>query len=190
MYRHLIQNLQARLNSTKEPGLNGTCPYLSIVLYTAFCFIIEAQSNFSYETSGHFGFWIDTRHHRRRRCRARQCVLELVKCKCQELTCGNIWTWYVLPSFYPLYSITTCVTVCHYTFTDHGDEWCIREPTENVIFCFDKHAGYGGYGDPSWGYGVRNLVFSSTEPKGGVQTWIRLEEGEIRANVTLDESYS
>ena len=24
---------------------------------------------------------------------------------------------------------------------DHGNEWCIREPTKNVIFCFDKHSG-------------------------------------------------
>lgn len=25
---------------------------------------------------------------------------------------------------------------------DHGDEWCAREPTYGVIFCFDKHSGY------------------------------------------------
>ncbi len=25
--------------------------------------------------------------------------------------------------------------------TDHGNEWCRREPTKNVIFCFDKHSG-------------------------------------------------
>lgn len=24
---------------------------------------------------------------------------------------------------------------------DHGNEWCAREPTKNVIFCFDKHSG-------------------------------------------------
>lgn len=27
-------------------------------------------------------------------------------------------------------------------FTDHGDEWCAREPSKDVIFCFDKHSGY------------------------------------------------
>lgn len=25
---------------------------------------------------------------------------------------------------------------------DHGNEWCAREPTKDVIFCFDKHSGY------------------------------------------------
>ena len=25
---------------------------------------------------------------------------------------------------------------------DHGNEWCKREPTKNVIFCFDKHSGF------------------------------------------------
>ena len=25
--------------------------------------------------------------------------------------------------------------------TDHGNEWCKREPSKNVIFCFDKHSG-------------------------------------------------
>jgi hypothetical protein len=24
---------------------------------------------------------------------------------------------------------------------DHGNEWCAREPTKDVIFCFDKHSG-------------------------------------------------
>lgn len=25
---------------------------------------------------------------------------------------------------------------------DHGNEWCAREPTSNMIFCFNKHSGY------------------------------------------------
>lgn len=25
---------------------------------------------------------------------------------------------------------------------DHGNEWCAREPTYEVIFCFNKHSGY------------------------------------------------
>ncbi|KAI0703362.1 hypothetical protein C8T65DRAFT_654966 [Cerioporus squamosus] len=24
---------------------------------------------------------------------------------------------------------------------DHGNEWCRRKPTKDVIFCFDKHSG-------------------------------------------------
>ncbi|KAL0958443.1 hypothetical protein HGRIS_000586 [Hohenbuehelia grisea] len=72
---------------------------------------------------------------------------------------------------------------------DHGNEWCAREPTQDVIFCFDKHSGYGGYGDRSWGYGVRNIVFQSADPTAGVKTWIRLEEGETRGAVVLDENF-
>ncbi|KAF9475416.1 Metallo-dependent phosphatase [Pholiota conissans] len=72
---------------------------------------------------------------------------------------------------------------------DHGNEWCSREPTKDVIFCFDKHSGYGGYSDASWGYGVRNLVFHSPDPSAGVETWIRLQAGETRARIVLDENY-
>ncbi|KAF5346665.1 hypothetical protein D9758_013216 [Tetrapyrgos nigripes] len=68
---------------------------------------------------------------------------------------------------------------------DHGNEWCAREPTKNIIFCFDKHGGYGGYGEPEWGYGVRNLVFTSPKPDALVETWIRLEEGEHLAFFSL-----
>lgn len=24
---------------------------------------------------------------------------------------------------------------------DHGNEWCAREPTKDIIFCFNKHSG-------------------------------------------------
>jgi hypothetical protein len=99
-------------------------------------------------------------------------------------------------------------------FSDHGNEWCAREPTKNVIFCFDKHSGYvqhlllwclplirllihptrakcryGGYSSAGWGHGVRNIVFPSADPNAGLATWIRLEDGETRARVTLDSKY-
>ncbi|KAI0726562.1 Metallo-dependent phosphatase [Fomitopsis betulina] len=72
---------------------------------------------------------------------------------------------------------------------DHGNEWCVREPTKNVIFCFAKHSGYGGYGQDWWGHGIRNVVFSSPDPKGALQSWIRYENGTVNANVTLDALY-
>ncbi|KAF8997707.1 Metallo-dependent phosphatase-like protein [Cyathus striatus] len=72
---------------------------------------------------------------------------------------------------------------------DHGNEWCIREPSKDIIFCFDKHSGYGGYGEPGWGYGVRNIVFNSTNPNEGPETWIRLEEGDTRAKIVLNGAY-
>ncbi|KII84564.1 hypothetical protein PLICRDRAFT_57545 [Plicaturopsis crispa FD-325 SS-3] len=73
---------------------------------------------------------------------------------------------------------------------DHGNEWCAREPTKKVIFCFDKHSGYGGYDSPTWGHGVRNIVFSTPNPKVGAETWIRLEAGETRAHIVLDSRYN
>ncbi|PPR03658.1 hypothetical protein CVT24_007772 [Panaeolus cyanescens] len=72
---------------------------------------------------------------------------------------------------------------------DHGNEWCAREPEKDVIFCFNKHSGYGGYGQAGWGFGVRNLVFQSPDPAVGVETWIRLEDGDTRAKVTLNDQY-
>ncbi|KAN0094668.1 Metallo-dependent phosphatase-like protein [Tylopilus felleus] len=72
---------------------------------------------------------------------------------------------------------------------DHGDEWCAREPTYNVIFCFDKHSGYGGYSSPGWGHGVRTIVFNSTAPLDGLETYILMENGTSHARVVLDEHY-
>jgi hypothetical protein len=74
-------------------------------------------------------------------------------------------------------------------FIDHGNEWCARERKKDVIFCFDKHSGYGDYGSPGWGHGVRNLVFGTPDPEAGIDTWIRFEDGIRRARVVLDGSY-
>ncbi|KAI1798381.1 Metallo-dependent phosphatase [Ganoderma leucocontextum] len=73
---------------------------------------------------------------------------------------------------------------------DHGNEWCKREPTKNVIFCFDKHSGYGGYSSAGWGHGVRNIVFRSPDPCVGPETWIRMEDGEAHARIIMDSSYN
>jgi hypothetical protein len=49
---------------------------------------------------------------------------------------------------------------------------------------------YGGYGSPGWGHGVRDFVFSANNVTGGVDTWIRLEDGRKRAIVRLDKNFS
>lgn len=51
------------------------------------------------------------------------------------------------------------------------------------------HSRYGGYDGPEWGHGVRNLLFTSPDPKRGVDTWIRLENGETRARIVLSRNY-
>ncbi|RXW13709.1 hypothetical protein EST38_g12145 [Candolleomyces aberdarensis] len=72
---------------------------------------------------------------------------------------------------------------------DHGNEWCARDAATDVVFCFNKHSGYGGYGQAGWGYGVRDIVFKSLDPQVPPETWIRLEAGETRAHVTLNSDY-
>ncbi|KIJ35245.1 hypothetical protein M422DRAFT_262414 [Sphaerobolus stellatus SS14] len=72
---------------------------------------------------------------------------------------------------------------------DHGNEWCTRDPGKKVIFCFDKHAGYGGYDSPDWGHGVRDFLFHANNATTGVDTWIRLENGTKRAIVRLDKNF-
>lgn len=42
---------------------------------------------------------------------------------------------------------------------DHGNEWCARDPDSQVVLCFNKHTGYGGYSNKGWGHGVSSLLF-------------------------------
>ncbi|KIY48716.1 Metallo-dependent phosphatase, partial [Fistulina hepatica ATCC 64428] len=72
---------------------------------------------------------------------------------------------------------------------DHGNEWCARDTSKNVIFCFDKHTGYGGYSSTGWGHGIRNIIFTSTDPTADIETWIRLEYGHTRAYLILNAEY-
>jgi len=58
-----------------------------------------------------------------------------------------------------------------------------------ITFFSSRNGRYGGYGQPGWGYGVRNLMFHTPDLNAGVETWIRLQGGEIRARVILDDQY-
>ncbi|KAI0711211.1 Metallo-dependent phosphatase [Earliella scabrosa] len=73
---------------------------------------------------------------------------------------------------------------------DHGNEWCKRDTAKDVIFCFNKHSGYGGYTRDGWGHGVRNIVFRNPDPRVGPETWIRMEDGQTHARIILDRSYN
>jgi hypothetical protein len=84
-----------------------------------------------------------------------------------------------------------------YSGHDHGDAWCANWPeSANVTtgvskphVCFCKHTGYGGYG--KWNRGARNLRLSFGR-KGGemdVQTWVRMENGEVVQRVDLNATY-
>lgn len=58
------------------------------------------------------------------------------------------------------------------------------------MFCFDKHAGYGGYSSDGWGYGVRNVLFTSGSVQDPPQSWVRMQDGTIVAPVTLGSGFS
>lgn len=84
---------------------------------------------------------------------------------------------------------------------DHGDTWCYKwgagspplpglkvTPVNDVTLCFGQHTGYGGYGN--WERGSRQIAVSG-DGRGGleVQTWIRLESGNVVGKVSLNETY-
>lgn len=81
---------------------------------------------------------------------------------------------------------------------DHGDTWCYKwdkrlpdidiTPRNNVTLCFGQHSGYGGYGN--WERGSRQVkVTKKGLAKYEVETWIRLESGNVVGHVTLNSTY-
>ena len=53
--------------------------------------------------------------------------------------------------------------------------------------CFGRHSGYGGYG--TWTRGSRQIVLSEATLGKSLETWIRLEDGSISGQVTLNSTY-
>ncbi|KAM3068886.1 hypothetical protein ACMFMG_004060 [Clarireedia jacksonii] len=89
---------------------------------------------------------------------------------------------------------------------DHGDSWCTDFPKEGVVkgregkngpfLCFCKHSGYGGYGNWNRGARVVRLGFAVEEEKGEevagemqVDSWVRMEDGEVIQVVGLNATY-
>ncbi|KAL4911730.1 Metallo-dependent phosphatase-like protein [Aspergillus aurantiobrunneus] len=80
---------------------------------------------------------------------------------------------------------------------DHGDTWCYKWDEQipgmaingnGLNLCFGQHSGYGGYG--SWIRGSRQvLVSEATLDAGELDTWIRLESGDVVGSVSLNASY-
>ncbi|KAK1808555.1 hypothetical protein LTR12_017094 [Friedmanniomyces endolithicus] len=80
---------------------------------------------------------------------------------------------------------------------DHGDTWCYKwdgvlpgteVEGDGVNLCFGQHSGYGGYGN--WVRGSRQvLVEGGRLGEGEVETWIRLESGEVVGRVGLNATY-
>ncbi|KAL2814281.1 Metallo-dependent phosphatase-like protein [Aspergillus granulosus] len=80
---------------------------------------------------------------------------------------------------------------------DHGDTWCYKWDTQiegmsikgnGVNLCFGQHTGYGGYGN--WIRGARQvLVEEKALKRGELDTWIRLESGDVVGAVSLNATY-
>ncbi|KAF7180822.1 hypothetical protein CNMCM7691_010113 [Aspergillus felis] len=79
---------------------------------------------------------------------------------------------------------------------DHCNDWCFKwtddlpgqdVPGNNVNVCYGRHSGYGGYGDLA--RGGRHIVLKKDTLQKEVVTWIRLEDGWITENVTLNATY-
>lgn len=79
-----------------------------------------------------------------------------------------------------------------YVGHDHGNAWCSTWPqkTDGPFLCFSKHTGYGGYGE--WNRGVRMVKLSigtGMEKAFQVETWVRMENGQVVSRVSLNETY-
>jgi len=59
---------------------------------------------------------------------------------------------------------------------------------ERPFLCFCKHGGYGGYG--VWNRGVRQVRLSFDQYGNmSVETWVRMQAGEVVTAVSLNETY-
>jgi hypothetical protein len=80
---------------------------------------------------------------------------------------------------------------------DHGDTWCYKWDTlipgmsvkgNGINLCFGQHTGYGGYG--SWIRGSRQVLVTESKLKDmEIDTWIRLESGDVVGSVSLNSTY-
>jgi hypothetical protein len=48
---------------------------------------------------------------------------------------------------------------------------------------------HGGYGGPGWGFGVRNVLFEGFDTISSMRTWIRMEDGEVKAPLHINASF-
>lgn len=79
---------------------------------------------------------------------------------------------------------------------DHGNSWCYKWDGKlpgmtvdgrGLNICFGQRSGYGGYGD--WSRGARQIfVTEAMLEHEELDTWVRLENRDIVASVTLNST--
>lgn len=83
---------------------------------------------------------------------------------------------------------------------DHGNDWCAPARDKagaKPFLCFGRHTGYGGYGKWVRGARILELGFHEMEKAGEdswgrgmeVETWLRLEGGEVVGRLGLNQTY-
>ena len=81
---------------------------------------------------------------------------------------------------------------------DHGVDWCMKWAKDlpdtspkngnGLNICFNRHSGYGGYTD--WTRGARQIVVKEDMLDARVvDTWIRMENGKISGQVSLNATF-
>jgi hypothetical protein len=81
---------------------------------------------------------------------------------------------------------------------DHGDTWCYQWNDQlpgmfvqgnGIFLCFGQHSGYGGYG--TWTRGSRQIFITErTLDNLELESWIRLETGDVVGSVRLNSTYN
>lgn len=72
-------------------------------------------------------------------------------------------------------------------------KWANDLPTapkngNGVHFCFNRHSGFGGY--TKWKRGGRQILVEEWRLESReIETWNRLEDGEVSGHVTLNSTY-
>ncbi|KAL6234178.1 hypothetical protein BDW75DRAFT_251625 [Aspergillus navahoensis] len=77
---------------------------------------------------------------------------------------------------------------------DHDNDWCFKwkspsaaSSSAGLNVCYGRRTGYGGYGNLA--RGARQIMLKQSTLKEEVVTWIRLEDGLVPENITLNATY-
>lgn len=93
--------------------------------------------------------------------------------------------------------VSTPGLVAVFSGHDHGNDWCFKWDRKlpgmsiagnGINLCLGRHSGYGGYGP--WTRASRQVYVTQEMLKDSiVDTWMRLETGEIIGSVELNRTY-
>jgi hypothetical protein len=107
---------------------------------------------------------------------------------------GDKYTGTDIPFMQALNEIEGVIAV--FSGHDHGNDWCYKWDRKlpgmtltgnGVVFCFGRHTGYGGYG--KWTRGSRQILVREALQRNGVESWIRLEDGNESGRVILNSTF-